>query len=443
MKFNNKLSNPFKIGRGTPQGETLSPFLFIFTINPLLNSIDNDENIKGIELGKSKVKVMAYADDLVLIGENKEDLEKMLVHVKNYEKASNAKLNEKKSQIISFGDEIIENINGIKQCEKEEKVRHLGFYFNRNGLINNIDDIIDNIHNKLKILKNLFPNFTTRINIWKGYAISSLLYQSEIIIIEEKQIEKFEKLEKHFLFDKEMNGDLKQMERINSSISLERLEKPKKYGGYNLKRILEIFSASKAKAVMRAMMSKNNNNPFVQLLLLKSGKLFDKQTEFNIKHPLFTTDERNFGLEKRNWKWFEQSNNEYSQIDKDLTFHPEVGDTVYDWYEEKIIYISDEIEKKEYNSMNKTVPIKLTESGKQKYFFLKEARRRKNGIFKMNLNELNKNEKIKVRNSVWMKRVNVVFIGFKNGEKITLNKIFRNRINNKNKKPKWTRKQKK
>ena len=56
----------------------------------------------------------------------------------------------------------------------------------------NIDEILDKILKKLKILRNLYPNFTTRVNIWKGYAISSLLYQSEVIVITKTQIEKFE-----------------------------------------------------------------------------------------------------------------------------------------------------------------------------------------------------------------------------------------------------------
>ncbi len=117
--FNGSLSEELKIDRGVPQGETLSPFLFILAIDPLLNTIQNDDSIKGVKTGTRRVKVMAYADDLVLISETKEDLEKMLQHVKTYEKASNAKLNEKKSQLLSFGTEIIERIGDIEQCKKK------------------------------------------------------------------------------------------------------------------------------------------------------------------------------------------------------------------------------------------------------------------------------------------------------------------------------------
>ena len=65
-----------------PLGETLSPFLFILAIDPLLNSVENDQTIKGIKVGNKNVKIMAYADDLVLISENERDLEKMISKVR-------------------------------------------------------------------------------------------------------------------------------------------------------------------------------------------------------------------------------------------------------------------------------------------------------------------------------------------------------------------------
>ena len=125
------MSEELKIERGVPQGETLSPFLFILAIDSLLNTIQKDENIKGVKCGMIRVKVMAYADDLVLISKTKEDLEKMLEHVRTYEKASNAKLNEKKSQLLSFGKEVIDKIGDIEQCKSEDKVRHLGFFLKK------------------------------------------------------------------------------------------------------------------------------------------------------------------------------------------------------------------------------------------------------------------------------------------------------------------------
>ena len=70
IRFNQYLSEELKIDRGVPQGETLSPFLFILAIDPLLNAIQNDQSIIGAKVGGKTVKVMTYADDFVLITEH-------------------------------------------------------------------------------------------------------------------------------------------------------------------------------------------------------------------------------------------------------------------------------------------------------------------------------------------------------------------------------------
>ena len=371
----------------------------------------------------------------------------MLTHIKNYEKYSGAELNEKKSQILSFGEKTIDKISEIKQCEKDEKVRHLGFYFNKNGIINNIDEIIENIFNKLKILKNLFPNFTTRINIWKGYAISSLLYLSEILVITEKQIKKFEKMEKKFLFEKEMSGSLDDKEKTNCNISLERLEQKRKFGGLNLKRILNIFSASKSKVIIRSMLEENKNKPCFILLREKSRKLFEKQSKFNTAHPIYTTDVSNTNLERRFWEWFWQANIIYSQIDKDLTFYPQHGQTIFDWFTKKIIHISDEKTKNLYEIKNKTIPIKITENALMTYKHLEKIKNKNQEnekIFEMSPSEINKDEITKANHSTWMNGEKIEYLGFKEGQKITLNSIFKNMISDEEEtQPLWTEKQEK
>ena len=442
VKFRGKLSDPFEIGRGTPQRETLSPFLFIFTINPLLNAIDKDENIKGIKVGNKRVKVMAYADDLILLSENKEDLERMLVHVRNYERASNAKLNEKKSQILSFGEEKIERISDIKHCEENERVRHLGFFFNKNGLINNIDEIMEKTRKKLKILKNLFPNFTTRINLWKGYAMSSLIYQSEIITIENKQINDFEKFEKIFLFEKEVNGNLKEMEKAKVSISLKRLKKPMRYGGYNLNDITSLFSASKAKVLMRAMQEENRTKPCYYLLIEKMGKLFESQNKNKIYHPLFTSFVDNW-KSNGEWKWFSQANKIYKDIDKDLIFFPQIEQTVYDWHKNKIVHICDEVNKKLYKPKSKTIPIQIEKNEIELYKNYNEFRneKEKEKIYEMEEDMINKKLITKTDHSTWMENVKLEYLGLKKGEKISLKVINKIMKSNENQKPNWTKKQ--
>ena len=94
IRFNGSLSDELNIERGVPQGETLSPFLFILAIDPLLETIQRSKRIKGAKIGEKQIKIMAYADDIVLISDDPKEISMMLTIVKTYESASNAKLNE-------------------------------------------------------------------------------------------------------------------------------------------------------------------------------------------------------------------------------------------------------------------------------------------------------------------------------------------------------------
>jgi hypothetical protein len=295
--------------------------------------------------------------------------------VKRYEKASNAKLNTKKSQIISFGKQKTENCP-IEECKKDERVRHLGFYFNKHGLINNIDEILDKILSKLKILRNLFPNFTTRVNIWKGYAMSSLLYQSEVIVMSESQIKKFERMESWFLFSNNLNdveiNTVSDLKKIIPNISLDRLELPRRLGGMNLRRIEKVFSASKTKVIMRALQDNKREKPCNILLFEKSEEFFKNSIgKDQVIHYLLWVDEDTRKINTQ-WDWFKQASKIYNLVDKDCQFSPKTGDAMYDAEERIVYYFQDQNDIDLYQKQSRTFPIKIDPEDKERLIEKKE-----------------------------------------------------------------------
>lgn len=66
MYTNGIISDPFRLERGTKQGCPLSPSLFAIVIEPLAESIRQDQTIKGISIGKREYKLGLFADDLIL-----------------------------------------------------------------------------------------------------------------------------------------------------------------------------------------------------------------------------------------------------------------------------------------------------------------------------------------------------------------------------------------
>src|SRR6185312_10941045 len=61
MFINGKLSSPFPIRQGVPQGDPLAPLLFNLSIEPLFNALRT--NMQGITVNQSNFTIRAYADD--------------------------------------------------------------------------------------------------------------------------------------------------------------------------------------------------------------------------------------------------------------------------------------------------------------------------------------------------------------------------------------------
>lgn len=79
----------FDISKGVKQGDQLSPVIFNVTLEQMFEKI-NLEN-----------KDIRFADDVVLIVENAENLIKMITDLDNKEKTAGLKINYKKSKILS------------------------------------------------------------------------------------------------------------------------------------------------------------------------------------------------------------------------------------------------------------------------------------------------------------------------------------------------------
>lgn len=77
-KYAGGVTKPVRFGAGVKQGDPLSPLLFNICMEPFIRSIKQKFGSKGYSLQGSSYSILAYADDLVLISNNKQDMRDML-----------------------------------------------------------------------------------------------------------------------------------------------------------------------------------------------------------------------------------------------------------------------------------------------------------------------------------------------------------------------------
>ena len=101
--INGYLTKPFKVERGIRQGCPLSMIVYVIFQEPLYNAIEKISSIIPPAIKSEQIKVLGYADDTTGFMGNDRSLMHFMNLIKIFEKASNSKLNIKKTKIYGFG----------------------------------------------------------------------------------------------------------------------------------------------------------------------------------------------------------------------------------------------------------------------------------------------------------------------------------------------------
>ena len=83
----------FPLKSETKQGCSLSPLLFNIVLEVLVTAIRAEKEVQGIQIGK-EVKLLLFADDMILYIENpKDSTRKLLKLINEYSKVAGYKIN--------------------------------------------------------------------------------------------------------------------------------------------------------------------------------------------------------------------------------------------------------------------------------------------------------------------------------------------------------------
>lgn len=98
--LNDVMTDWFDVECGVKQGDIMSPTLFSIYVNDLALELKN-MNL-GIQVGDDNICILLYADDIVILAENEDNLQTMLNHIHNWCSKWRLKVNINKTNIVHF-----------------------------------------------------------------------------------------------------------------------------------------------------------------------------------------------------------------------------------------------------------------------------------------------------------------------------------------------------
>lgn len=184
----NSNSEVFEVTSGLRQGDPISPILF----NLMLERIDQEflkYNYRGLRMGNKAIIRMAYADDVILMAESKEEVADMVWNYHNIAKKVGLIINEEKTKYMCVDkrNRSVEplTINNFK-FEKVENFKYLGSLFDtKNRMAQELQARIVaanrayfSLQNILK-RRSLSKNF--KVSLYQCYIVPVLLYGCEAL----------------------------------------------------------------------------------------------------------------------------------------------------------------------------------------------------------------------------------------------------------------------
>ncbi|XP_043263006.1 uncharacterized protein LOC122403516 [Colletes gigas] len=123
--------------KGLRQGCSLNPILF----NMLIADVEEEfrkGRWGGVEVGGRRICTLAYADDLVLLAREEEEMESMIRRLEGYLEKKRLEINVGKTKVMRFkkgggGERKMDWRWKGKRIEEVKEFRYLGYVFKRNG----------------------------------------------------------------------------------------------------------------------------------------------------------------------------------------------------------------------------------------------------------------------------------------------------------------------
>jgi hypothetical protein len=119
-------TKPIAIQRGTIQGDTLSPYLFLIFLEPLLRWLDQNQLGYKFKTSSITISSAAYANDLVVIFKSITDIQAQLNKIDKYCEWAGMDLGINKCTITGYPNKSKLSPTTFKEYIQSESYKYLG-----------------------------------------------------------------------------------------------------------------------------------------------------------------------------------------------------------------------------------------------------------------------------------------------------------------------------
>ena len=175
--INNGFSTPtFNVKRGVRQGDPLSPSLFIIVLELLALSIRNNDQIKGIAVDGSEIKLVIFADDMTSFVRDKLSHRTLFDTIDLFSAYSGWKVNHDKTEILLLGNmEVNSSELGVNKISKVIKILGVHFTFNHSLFYKlNFESIEKSMRGLLKSWSWRGLTLLGKIQVIKSFAVPKI-----------------------------------------------------------------------------------------------------------------------------------------------------------------------------------------------------------------------------------------------------------------------------
>ena len=103
VRAENQLTKKIPIHTGIRQGDSLSPTLFNLVMDEIIKEVKTAG--RGYRMGNKEIKICCYADDVVLISEDEDNLQRLLFRFQNIAEKFNMAISIEKTQSLTVNKE--------------------------------------------------------------------------------------------------------------------------------------------------------------------------------------------------------------------------------------------------------------------------------------------------------------------------------------------------